>query len=171
MALSPVVCGGGDETFSHTRSDAAARSSVPLDGDRSGEELVKGFRVVPVVVLVARFDDVSRRVAFAVVVMLSKNRSLYKAPKTFNRVGVNQPLCVGYCMVNGEVRNPLSHAVVAREFVRNQYAVILIYELPQERFERLAIDFIARLGYNLPPLANAPMTGCFLAPRPRLGGS
>ena len=158
----------GDPLLSHDTQDAATCAFV-LHRDGSFEEVAKGVGVVAVIVLVAGFDNVGRRVLFAVVVMLSKNRSLYEAPEALNRVCVNQSLCVGNRMIDCEVRHPFVHPVVAAVFVRYQQGVISLYETAQERLQRLASNLVGRLGYYLAAPCQRSQHRLFLGAAPALG--
>jgi len=60
------------------------------------QEVGKGVGVASVIVLEAGFNDVGCCVFSTVVMMLSKIRSLYKAPRVLNRVQVYKTLSVGY---------------------------------------------------------------------------
>ena len=68
---------------------------VQLYRHSPGQEIFKCVGVVAVVVFVAGFDNVSRRVLFAVVMVLAENCPLDQRPETFYCVSVNQSLSVG----------------------------------------------------------------------------
>ena len=140
-----------------------------LSHDCSGEELVEGVGVIPVVVLKAGFDNVGCRVLFAVVMMLSKNRSFHEAPEALNCVGVYKPLCVGYGVIDGEVRHPFIHAVVARVFVRYEHAIIGVYHVRQKRFQCLSSDLIGRLGNDLAAACECSNDGLLFCSSAALG--
>lgn len=169
MVSSPGELFGGDVPFSHTGSNAATCSNVRSHGDCFGEELGERVGVVSVVVLVATFNNVSCCVLLAVVVMTSINRPLDEAPKTFNRVRVNQTLRVGYSVIDSEVGNPFVHPIVATIFVGDEYAIISTDYACQERFERLARNSVRRLGNNFAPACYSTDNGLLLCASTTLG--
>ena len=103
--------------------------------------------------------------------MRSKNRSLYKAPKTLNRVRMNQPLSVGNSVIDRIVRYPVPHSVVAAVLISHQDRIISVHKTAQGRLQRLAVTFSAACATTLPPRAIAPITAVFFVPLPRLGGA
>ena len=100
-----------------------------------------------VVVLVAGFHNVGRRVLSAVMVMRTEYRPLDQRPEAFDSVGMDKALSVGNGMIDCKVRNPFVHPVVAAVLVRDQYGVISVYKMAQERLQRLASHFLRRLGH------------------------
>ena len=149
MAAPPRVYGFGDGSFCPTPSDDATRPFVPLYRDGSPQEVAKGIDVVAVVVFVARFDDVSGCMALAVVVVLSKYRSLYQRPEAFNRVSMDKPFCVGNRMIDGHVRNPFVHTIVGAVPISDQNTVIGLHELSQETLSASCQYLVGGLGNDL----------------------
>ncbi len=83
------MCGVWDMPFSHTPG-AVAKRPIVLHHDCSGKEVVKGVGDLSVVAFVAGFDDVCCCVLTCVVMMLSKDRSLYHTPSLFDCVRMNR---------------------------------------------------------------------------------
>ena len=72
-------------------------------------------------------------------------------------------------MIDGKVRNPFVHAVVAAELIGYQHAIISLYESPQERFQHLTRNLLGGLRHDLAAPCQRADDGLFLGAAPTLG--
>lgn len=115
-----------------------------------------------VIILEAGFDDVGRRTALTVVMMLAEDGPLNQRPETFNRIRMDKTVSVGNSMIDGEVRNPIFHAVVAPVLISDENGFLGVHNAAQEGFEGFASNFVGRLGHDLTAACQCADDGLFL---------
>ena len=90
----------------------------------SFNEVLEHVGIVAIIVLVAGFDNISRGVRLAVVMVLPENSTFDEAPKPLNGVRVYHAFHIRNGVIDSKVWNPLIHTAVAPEFVRYEHAII-----------------------------------------------